>query len=277
MKRGYFLFAMFLTTLCLALISCQNDDYGNLTTDGKNTVLPRTFTFDASGDVHNNAIDSVESDWENHDWENINNSDKADTLVSIVVPIIQDQVDPYSGVTASSINTAVAICDAIADPDDFQVLVDTTVARLNRTNEHTSSELFLLSRMLAVFELDFSSKTNIQIAQQVIDSFEVYTEEIENNPTLYTHLDFLAMAYVGLGSANYWYTVASTPPGDIGGGPMGLIIQIDCAGYLAGWAASWWNEVNSPGYSNDWPDARRRIGNGVIAAATASSFKRWFG
>lgn len=69
---------------------------------------------------------------------------------------------------------------------------------------------------------------------------------------------------------------------DIEDYPVPALIQIDAAGYLWGWGKSWWNDVNAGDYSTSWDDQKRRIGDGLLSAAEASSMgflggvKNWF-
>ena len=73
----------------------------------------------------------------------------------------------------------------------------------------------------------------------------------------------------GLGSANYWYNVEDETPGGVEGFAW-FIVQIDCIGYLAGWAQAWIGD-QGPGYSNSQEAQWKRIGQGAVGAVGASS------
>jgi hypothetical protein len=262
--KNYFIF------LTLAgFVACQDDGAISSNADNPQPITTRgVYDYTTSGSVHNDGVTAMHQNI--LEWESLGDEDLLEYFLEEITPYVEFEV----GYSVESGDGGDVISSVIDDPSlgDLFIERDSIQNRLIRLNALTASEENLLNRMINVYNIDFSSKTSAQIADQVIDSFTVFTSLISNNPTLFTNSEFLATAYVGLGSAQHWYLIATMTGGGVEDEIMPFILAADGIGYLIGWGQAWWRD-QGPEYSNSTEAQSKRIGAGMIGAIGTSTLR----
>ncbi len=255
-------------TLCLILLvfltvlACKENSLTGEIKSKSNPLSYRTeWGYSDSGDLHNSGLDYAKN--LEYDWDEMDEQEVIDSVTAITDRYATNELEiELSGPELSHLED---LLNTIFDDPTFSDLTDTlndyrTV--LTNLTALTNSEESLLTRLKNLTSGSYLGLSNHQIALRIIDSLEMYDDLIKYNPTLYPRKECLGAAVrLSLGSVNYWDEVNGDLPGGLPGPVQGWV-QVDCVGYLIGWAKAWWGE-QGPGYSNSDEAQQRRIGKGI--------------
>ncbi|MBS1538206.1 MAG: hypothetical protein JST20_10715 [Bacteroidetes bacterium] len=142
-------------------------------------------------------------------------------------------------------------------------------------------ELALIDSAFAIFSQDFSSMSRVQVcatiqnqANSLINQYNSKNwDSSECSGELAAGvLQIMKYSAIYWAQNQNWDTTNVDIPDN--GSTAYVILQLDCAGYITGWAAALWDDMHSSG-GVQLSGQERRIGQGVIWGASASGIGRY--
>ncbi len=254
--------AVLLACCVIALMSCVDDQ--SLVKSSE--LHPRTsLDYTDAGTMHNDGLDLL-MDNTTCEWAEMTRADALDSINEILGTYFEETLEEeYQNDGLSD------LMDLMCNDWDFSDVLDEAdnlVSTIESGYPLNAYESSLIHRFVDLFSINFLTATDAQKVDRIQDSLTVYFSLLSTNPLHYPQTELKAAIYLAYGSSVYWDGKGGT------GGEVEHFVQLDCFGYLIGWAAAW-IEDQGPGYSNSQSDQWRRIGCGVASGICMSRGKWW--